>query len=188
MRRTWIALATALALAACALPPVFGPRGETTASELVAADAATALLVGERISVERFVSSAGAEDGQDPLIRLTLTNADGRAMVFTAANHTPHDVMAQSPAGPLAQIMGLFGEEAPALYTYSAQSSGDGGEPFFCAPNGPYSIGLHEAPDGAIMIVALQQPIAFETRPDGVEEALPYSPDQVCARLRFRNG
>jgi hypothetical protein len=184
MRLIWIALAAALALAACALPPILGPRGETTASAYAAADAATSLLVGERITVERFVSSEGASRGEDALVRLTLRHADGRAMVFTAANHAPHDVMAQAPAGPLAQIMGLFGEEAPTLYL--SESGGDHGAPFFCAPDGPHSIGLHEAADGTIIMVGLQQPIVFETRPDGVEEALPYSPDQVCARLRFR--
>jgi hypothetical protein len=34
----------------------------------------------------------------------------------------------------------------------------------------------------------LRQAIQVETRPDGQLEALPYSPDQVCARLRFRQG
>jgi hypothetical protein len=32
----------------------------------------------------------------------------------------------------------------------------------------------------------LRQPFQSEVRPDGQIEMLPYSPDQVCARLTFR--
>lgn len=177
----FVAFALAALLSACAIPPILGPRGETTTSALAAADAATSLLVGERLEVERFVSNEGAE-GQDPLVRLTLRHGDGRAMVFEARNHAPHDLIAQAPGGALAQIMGLMGEEAPTLYTLR------GGQPFICGAAGPLNIGLYQASDGSVQLVGLRQEIAIETRPDGVEEALPYSPDQVCARLSLRAG
>jgi hypothetical protein len=36
-----------------------------------------------------------------------------------------------------------------------------------------------------VLILGLKQGFQFETAPDGDVEAVPYSPDQVCARLRF---
>lgn len=172
-------LALGFALAACA-----SPAAHVSTSTLVAADAATSLLVGERVTQE-IVSRAPEQDGMDALETLTLRHADGRTLVFQAANHTPHDVMAQAAGGPLAQIMGLFGEETPTLYH---RVDGGEGAPFLCAAEGPQSLGAYRTPDGAVQIVGLKQPIQFETRPDGVVEALPYSPDQVCARLRFTAG
>lgn len=169
----------ALALAACVAPGA----GVTTTSTLAAADAATSLIAGERLTLERTVREA-AEEGQDSLIALTLRHSDGRRMRFEELNHAPTHMMAQAPGGPLAQIMGLFGEERPLLY--AARPDGRSGTPFICAPEGPLYVGVYEAADGAVQIVGLRQPITFETRPDGVEEALPYSPDQVCARLSFR--
>jgi hypothetical protein len=174
-----------LAISACAIPPILGPRGNMTASTYVAADASTSLLVGDQLAVERFVSNEGAEQGMDPLVRLTLRHADGRTMNFAASNHTPHDVMAQAAGGPLAQVMGLMGEEAPTLYAAERAESANA---FFCAPNGPSNIGVYEASDGTVLVVGMLQSIEFETRVDGSVSALPYSPDQVCARLRFRRG
>lgn len=172
--RTFV-LAFTLLAAACAAP---SPR--ITATALAAADAATSLLVGQAITLER--AEAAAPDGMDPLVRIALRHADGRVLRFEEANHTPHDVMAQSPGGPLAQVMGLFGEEQPVLY----RATGVEGGAFLCGPDGPVTIGVHETPDGVMQIVAMRQAFAFETRPDGVTQALPFSPDQVCARLRFR--
>lgn len=171
-------LALGLALAACASP------AQVSTSTLAAADAATSLLVGEAVT-QQIVSRAPTQEGMDALETLTLRHADGRTLVFQHANHTPHDVMAQSAGGPLAQIMGLFGEETPSLYH---RVEGGQGAPFVCGPDGPYGIGVHMGPDGATQIVGLKQAIEFETRPDGVTEAVPYSPDQVCARLRFTAG
>ena len=166
-----------LILAACAAPQ----QRERTTMALTPADASTALAAGERLSVERTTYQAPA--GQDPLVELAIRHSDGRRMTFQAANHAPHNVMAQAPGGALAQIMGLFGDEAPALYASHAPEGS--GAPFICPPHGPLLIGYYEAPDGAVQIVGLKQNIQFETRPDGVAEAIPYSPDQVCARLRF---
>ncbi len=173
-----LAFALCLAAAACAAP------GGGGGVPLVAADAATALIAGERMDMVR--RSSGGAPGGDPLVLMSLRHADGRSMGFEQGNHAPHHIMAQAPGGPLAQIMGLFGEEAPTLYTMRA--SDNNGAPFICGSDGPVAIGLYEAPDGSVQLVGLRQAIQFETRPDGAEEALPYSPDMVCARLRFRRG
>lgn len=173
-----------LALSACAIPPILGPRGETTTSTFLAADASTSLLVGDQLAVERTVRAAAPDTGQDDLVLLTLRHADGRTMTFEESNHTPDDVMAQAPGGALAQIMGLFGEERPTLFLVREAD----GEPFICNPGGPLRLGLYEAADGAVLIVGMLQSIQFETRVDGAASPLPYSPDQVCARLRFRRG
>ncbi|MEQ1619597.1 MAG: hypothetical protein ABL883_14780 [Terricaulis sp.] len=165
-----LALFTTLALSSCAA---------STTTTLAPADAATALIAGERITMARAATSSG----QDPQVILTLTHADGRAMRFEEANHTPHDVMAQAPAGPLSQIMGFFGDETPVLY--SARAAENAGTAFVCAPEGPVSIGVYAAPDGDVQIVGLKESFQFEERDDGAAEALPYSPDHVCARLRF---
>lgn len=157
-----------------------------TRSSLVSADAATSLAVGEQLTEER--SAQAASGGQDAIVNLALRHGDGRRLAFQEANHAPNDLRAQAPGGALAQIMGLPGQEAPTLF-HSA--SGEGGATegaFFCGPQGPAALGRYEAPDGTVLIVGLRQGIQFETRPDGVVEALPYSPDQVCARLRFRKG
>lgn len=172
---------TLCALAAsCAAPN----RSSVTNAQLVAADPATSLITGERIDASW--TTTGAEEGMDPLVVLTLRHADGRAMAFEQGNHTNNDLMAQRPGGALAQVMGLFGEESPTLY--NATTEGASGGPFFCGPDGPSNLGLFEAEDGTTQMVGLKQPIQFETRPDGVVEALPFSPDMVCARLRFRRG
>lgn len=171
-----------LALAACSA----GPTGSVTTSVFAAADAATSLAVGERITVTRTAYDAPPETGQDPTIQLRLQHPDGRVLSFTELNHAPMHVMAQAPGGPLAQIMGLFGQEQPTLF--GAHAEENQGAPFLCGPQGPHSIGIYESPDGAILLVGLRQGIGFEQRADGTHEALPYSPDQVCARLRFRRG
>lgn len=162
--------AAALLLAGCA---------STATLNLSPADAATRLIVGERVVMTRAATSTG----QDPLVILTLTHADGRSMRFEEANHTPHDVMAQAPGGPLSQIMGFIGDEAPVLYT--ARAAENTGAAFVCAPDGPVNIGVYTAPDGGVRIVALKESFQFEERADGAAEALPYSPDHVCARLQF---
>ncbi|HRE43050.1 MAG TPA: hypothetical protein PKY87_03670 [Terricaulis sp.] len=174
-----VLIAVAGALAACAAP---GPRPVVTSATLAAADASTSLLVGAQLT--RDVSTLAAGDGMDPAVTLTLRHADGRTLSFREANHTPHDVMAQAPGGPLAQIMGLFGEESPTLY----HALPDQTAPFICGPEGPAALGVLSGEGGAVQIVGLKQTIQFETRPDGREEALPFSPDQVCARLRFTAG
>lgn len=175
------ALMLALTLTACAVPQ----PAATTATALIAADAATSLAVGERITQEVVTLSPGG-DGQDAVINLTLRHADGRALAFQQGNHTPNDLFVQSAGGALAQIMGLTGQEAPELY-HAASGEGASGA-FFCGPQGPAAIGRYEAPDGSVRIVGLRQEIQVETRPDGQTEAVPYSPNQVCARLNFRKG
>jgi len=168
-----------LLLSACASP------APVTTTALVAADAATSLAVGERISQE--TSSQAAQPGVDPANTLTLRHADGRTLSFQEANHTPNDIFVQSAGGALAQIMGLPGEETTTLY-YAASGEGASTSAFFCGPQGPAAIGTYEAPDGTLQVVGLRQAIQVETRPDGQAEAVPYSPDQVCARLKFRRG
>jgi hypothetical protein len=172
--------AAALTLAACATPAT------TTTAALASADAATALAVGQQLIMSVTTHPAPADTGEDPVVIMTLRHADGRVMAFEELNHAPMHVMAQAPGGPLAQTMGLLGDERPTLY--GARASEHRGEPFICGSGGPLNLGLYEAPDGTLQIIGLRQQFAFETRPDGVHSALPYSPDQVCARLRFRRG
>jgi hypothetical protein len=173
-----IILATALALSACV-----APSGTTTTSSLVAADASTSLIAGERLTAA-YTTVPPEVEGADPVVTLTLRHADGRTMAFQEANHAPDHLRAQAQGGPLAQVMGLFGEEMPTLYIATPQANS--GAAFLCAPDGPLSLGLYQSADGAVQVVGLQQEFQFEVRPDGSTEALPYSPDQVCARLRFR--
>ncbi len=173
MRRSILVLG--LLLAACASPSM---------TTLVAADAATTLAVGERLS--QSMSAQPAAQGADPVVNLTLRHTDGRSLSFQQGNHTATDLAAQRPGGALAQIMGV-GEEATTLYHAASDEGGREGA-FFCAPEGPAAIGTYQAPDGTLYIVGLKQQIQFETLPNGALSALPYSPDQVCARLRFRRG
>jgi hypothetical protein len=179
MRRSILVLA--LLGAACTTP------ASVTTRTLVAADAATSLAVGERIT-ELVSAQAPAVEGADPVVTLTLRHADGRSLAFQQGNHTNNDLAASAPGGPLAQIMGLPGEEATTLYRATSGESGANEGAFFCGPQGPAAIGTYTAPDGQLWVVGLRQEIQFETRPDGATEAVPYSPDQVCARLRFRRG
>ena len=177
MRRSILALG--FVLAACASPVA------VTSSTLVAGDAATSLAVGERITVEQ--SSQAAGEGQDPVNNMTLRRSDGRSLAFQEANHAPNDVMAQAAGGPLAQIMGLQqGDEVTTLYYAASGERPPSGAPFICGPQGPAAIGKYEGPNGVIQIVGLREAIQFETLQDGRVEAIPYSPDHVCARLRFR--
>src|SRR5262249_46740861 len=112
--------------------------------------------------------------------------ADGRAMGFTEANHTPYDTMAQTPGGPLAQAMGLFGDEAPKLY--AADVTRNAGAPFLCAPAGPAYVGIYTAPDGSVSVVGLKSAFECEALAQGGYSPLPYSPDHVCARMHFTRG
>lgn len=169
-------LVAGLVLAACASPAVV-----TSSATLASADAATSLIVGQAIT--QTISTAPAAEGMDPVVTLTLRHGDGRTLVFQQGNHTAHDLMAQRPGGALAQIMGLFGEESPLLY--HATREANQGAPFLCGPEGPAALGVLQNADRSVQIVGLKQAIQFETRPDGQEEAIPFSPDQVCARLRF---
>jgi len=176
--RSIAALALLLLAASCV-----GPR-ETpgVATQLVAADAATALMAGQ--TLEMVTRTRAVAEGQDPLVLVTLRAPDGRTMSFNENNHAPNHLMAQAPGGPLAQIMGLFGEESPNLY--GARRDENRGAPFVCGPDGPAAIGVHEGADGRVQMVGLKQEIEFETLRDGTQMALPYSPDMVCARLSFR--
>jgi hypothetical protein len=179
--RTLLFVAAGFLLAACTVPG----GGTVTTASLAAADAATSLAVGESVSEELSTQSPAVE-GADPVVSLALRHADGRRLSFQQANHTNDDLFVQQPGGALAQIMGLPGEESPELY-HSVSGEGNEGA-FFCGPAGPAAIGRYRAADGTILIVGLRQPIQVEARPDGQPEAVPYSPDQVCARLRFRRG
>ncbi|MEQ1820139.1 MAG: hypothetical protein ABL871_16175 [Terricaulis sp.] len=181
MRRSILALG--FILAACASPPV-----AVTSTTLTAADAATSLAVGEQVT--ELVSTQAAQEGMDPIVTLTLRHDDGRSLVLQQANHTNNDLAAQSAGGPLAQIMGLQqGDELTTLYyAVEGEASQRANAPFLCGPQGPAAIGIYEGADGVTQIVGLREPIQFQTRPDGEPEAAPYSPDHVCARLRFRRG
>jgi hypothetical protein len=174
-------VAASLALAACASPP------SQTSTRLTSADAATSLAVGE--SITQLVSSQDGGEGQDASVMLTLRHADGRSLTFQEANHTPYDLFAQRAGGALAQIIGLqAGDEVTTLYHAASGERSGSDAAFFCGPHGPAAIGKYEAPDGTVQIVGLRDPIQVEPRPDGELEAVPYSPDAVCARLRFRRG
>lgn len=176
--RLIVALA-ALALSACAAPTA--PGGATTA--LTSADAATSLLAGPALRMN--VTTQQASEGMDPVVRLTLTHADGRSLHFQQGNHTNEDLATQRPGGPLSQVMGFFGEEAPLYYR---RIEGGAGAPFLCGPEGPVALGVYESGDGQVMIVALKQTFTYETLADGTSAALPMSPEQVCARMTFRRG
>jgi hypothetical protein len=172
MRLAFIALA--LALSACASASV---------TQLTPADAATTLIAGGRLTMT-VEPPVGGGEGEDPLVLMSLKHTDGRVMRFNQSNHAPYHVMAQAPGGPLAQVMGLFGDESPLLF--GARTGESSGAPFICPPDGPASVGVYDAGDGTVRIVGLRQEFAFEPRADGSTEALPYPPDQVCARLNFR--
>jgi hypothetical protein len=176
-------LAASVLLVACAVP---GGAPQTSAT-LISADAATSLAVGERITL--LTSSQPVSEGMDPVVNITLRHADGRSLSFQEANHAPYNVFVQRPGGALAQTMGLqAGDEVTTLY-HAASGERSGSEaPFFCGPQGPAAIGRYEAADGTIQIVGLRDAFQVEPRPDGELEAVPYSPDAVCARLRFRRG
>jgi len=172
-----IAFAAMLVLTGC----VAGGGGGNVVS-LRPSDPATSILVGGPLSMRTVTSNA---NGDDPLVVVTLSRADGRSMQFEEANHAPNDVRAQAVSGPLAQAMGLMGEEQPVLYHLR---EGGSGAPFICAPGGPLSIGIYSAPDGQVSVVGLKSNFEFEERPDGTAEALPYSPDHICARMHFTKG
>jgi hypothetical protein len=174
--RTPLVIAAALLVASCAA------SGPVTTTTLTAADAATSLAVGETMYMDRAAVQRAAE-GMDPVVPLALRHANGATLNFQQGNHTNNDLAAQAPDGPLAQIMGLTGGEAPMLY--NATPGSNRGTPFICGPEGPAVLGVHEA-DGAVLIVGLKQAIEFETLQNGELGAIPFSPDQVCARLRFR--
>lgn len=174
-------LAAGVLLAACASQPASESR-----TTLTAADASTSLAVGERVT-EVLSSRAGGE-GIDPIVSLTLRHADGRTLTFQEGNHTNDDLAAQAPGGPLAQIMGLQGQESTTLYHATSGQRGSGEGAFFCGPQGPAAIGRYDAPDGTTKFVGLREPIQFEPGENGMPEAAPYSPDAVCARLTFRRG
>nr|AQQ75078.1 hypothetical protein [uncultured bacterium] len=177
MRR--LILAAALTSSACALPAERAPVVTTT---LVSADASTSLMVGDQIFLEQ--RSEPAREGMDRIVNITLRHNDGRRIAFHEANHAPHDLFVQRPNGALAQVMALGEAETPRLYH---AASGEGAESaFFCGPQGPAAIGMFESADGAVRIVGLRQPFQVETLANGELNAVPYSPDQVCARLNFR--
>lgn len=174
-------LIAGLALAACASPP-----SSETSTRLTAADASTSLAVGEFVT--ETLRSQGAGEGMDPVVTLSLRHADGRTLTFQEANHTNNDLMAQAAGGPLAQIMGLQGQETTTLYYATEGERSNPSAAYFCGPQGPAAIGRYDAPDGSTQIVGLREPIQFEQSPSGGVEAAPYSPDAVCARLHFRRG
>lgn len=172
-------------LAAACVAPISG-RGATVTTTLDPADAATGILSAGALSMSVTTASAAeaaeAEaEGMDALIEMRLVRADGQSLAFTEANHTPYDLMAQAPGGPLAQAMGLFGEEAPKLYSANEQV----GAPFLCQPDGPAYVGIYQGEDGSVLIVGLKSGFDYEPLPAGGYSPLPYSPDQVCARMRF---
>lgn len=172
-------VAGGLLLAACAAPS----GGPTTSRTLTAADASTSLAVGAQLT--ESVRTQSASEGMDPVVTLTLAHQDGRSLRFQEGNHTNEDLATQRAGGPLAQVMGFFGEEAP---TYYRRVEGGNGAPFLCGPEGPVALGVYENANGDISIVALKQTFTYETLADGTQAALPMSPEQVCARMSFRRG
>src|SRR5262249_37309517 len=149
---------------------------------LTPADAATSLITSGPLTM---TVRSEANPNDDPLVLMTLRSADGRSMSFSENNHAPQHIMAQAAGGPLAQIMGLTaGTETPKLY--GARANENSGAPFICGPDGPLSLGYFEASDGTVTIFGLKHEIEFETLADGTQSALPFSPDQICARMHFR--
>ncbi len=154
------------------------PAGDAREQVLSPVDAATNLLSWGPLTL-----SETREAGDEPLTVLTLTRGDGRALSFEEANHAPHDLMAQAPGGPLAQAMGFFADEAPTLY--HARASEGAEAPFLCAPEGPTSVGIHKDDDSRVTIVALKGGFEFIEQDNGEVVAAPFSPDMVCARMKF---
>lgn len=173
--------AAGVLVAACASQPA-----SETRTILTAADASTSLAVGDRIT--EGLSTRAASEGMDPVVTLTLRHADGRTLTFQEGNHTNDDLASQAAGGPLAQIMGLQGQETTTLYHATSGERGSAEGAFFCGPQGPAAIGRYDAPDGTTHYVGLREPIQFEPGENGMPEAAPYSPDAVCARLSFRRG
>jgi hypothetical protein len=175
------ALALMFGLSACTITQAGGGAATET---LTPADAATSLVTNGPLTMNVQSPRAG-QAGEDPFILMSLKSVDGRIMSFEELNHAPDHVMAQTPGGPLAQAMGLTGgDETPKLY--GARASENHGAPFLCGPDGPVSIGYYEAPDGAVTVIGMKSNIEFQTLQDGQQHAVPFSPDQVCARLHFR--
>jgi hypothetical protein len=174
-------MALCLSLAACATAPA---KHEETLSTVTLnpVDAATNLISWGPLTVTRTATTTG--EGQDPLITLVLTRPDGQVMRFTAANHTPQDVMTQEAGGPLAQAMGFFGEEKPELFHAAPEQP----NMFICPPTGAVSVGLFETEGGAVTMIGLSEGFAFETDASGAEVPAPVSPSIVCARMKFRRG
>jgi len=173
MRRTILSLC--FLSAACAAPSVVG-----FGTALTPADAATSMLAGGAVTMR--VASTPAS-GDDPLNVLTLARADGKSMSFEEANHAPNDVAVQAAGGALANAMGLYGEERPVLY-----HARTGGTPFICGPEGPTNLGVYSAADGSVSIVGLKSGFDVTPRADGTYDVAPFSPDHICARLRFTKG
>lgn len=180
----FLGVVLALALSGCAFVGVGGPS--RTSSTLSSADAATSLIAGGPLVMTQITPRDDGREGEDAVILMTLTRRDGRHLSFQQANHAPYDLMAQEAGGPLAQAMGLFGEEAPVLYARDRRATGDA--PFICAPEGPAYLGYHRGEDGTVTVVGLESSFGFEPTPDGGYAPLPYSPDQVCARMKFTGG
>lgn len=174
------ALALILGLSACVATESAGP---STTETLTPADAATTLVAGGPLTMTVQAPRA-AQNGDDPLVLMSLRAADGRSMSFEELNHAPEHVMAQAAGGPLAQAMGLTGGgETPKLY--GARASENQGAPFLCGPDGPVSVGFYEGSDGTVTVIGMKANITFETLSDGQSHPVPFSPDQVCARLHF---
>lgn len=170
------ALALAQSLAACTT------NGGGAVINLTPSDAATSMISGGPITM-RTVTTPGST-GDDPLVVLTLSRADGKAMNFEEANHAPHDVAVQSAGGALAQAMGLMvGTEQPVLYHVRG-----GGAPFFCGAQGPANLGVYTDPTGAVTIVGLKSNFQVEDAAGGRFDIAPYSPDHICARMHFTKG
>lgn len=162
-----------LALGACATTT-------TATTRLAPADAATALIVGQAAALTQTTKTG--RGGGDPLVTLDLRLFDGRVITFEEANHTPMDLAAQADGGPLEQIMGLPETASPRLYRLREGANAGN----FCAPSGPQYLGVDEAADGSVKIVALKEGFGFETRADGGLDPLPASPQIVCSRMAFR--
>jgi hypothetical protein len=175
------ALALILGLSACVATKSAGP---STTETLTPSDAATTLVASAQV-IMTVQAPHASQGGEDPLVLMSLQSSDGRSMSFEELNHAPEHVMAQAAGGPLAQAMGLTaGDETPKLY--GARASENHGTPFFCGPTGPVSIGYYETSDGAVTVVGMKANITFETMSDGQTHPIPFSPDQICARLHFR--
>lgn len=179
MRRLAL-IAIAAALSACATPS--GPQPIVQTTTLTPADAATGIAPGA-LTV-RVITTPVVEEGMDPVVTLELVTAEGRTIRFQEANHTNQDLEVQAAGGPLAQAMGFFGEERATLYRRVPVDAH--GVPFLCGPDGPHAIGYHAAEDGSeVRIYGLKSEFEYQTHANGATTVVPYSPDQICARMRF---
>ena len=134
------------------------------ATTLVSADASTSLMAGERLRAEYVTHARSAAAIRSSSSR--CATAMDAALAFDQANHTPNDLAAQAPGGPLAQIMGSV-RRGSADALPRAPTANIAARRSCAAPRALPASASTSAATAACRSSALKQEIQFETRPDG---------------------